>query len=215
MVASHLLDMAVAHAVLVLATAGRGADSSAAVGAPEQVHLSYSVAQDGMRVAWSTVGSGASMTASAESNVNWGRSRGALDHTAEGTARAFTADGAVHSWTGHVAEMTGLQPGERVFYRVGGAVGGWSPVHSFTVMRASGSAATHQPQRHAFVGDLGTPYMHALCPACTDESETCICRGANRTSGLVAELSRGTRSVIHVGDLACENSCSCVAVGIS
>jgi hypothetical protein len=47
---------------------------------------------------------------------------------------------------------------------------------------------------------MGTPFEHALCPACTDTAEACAC--GNATAGLVSEAARGASVIIHVGDIA-------------
>ena len=164
----------------------------AGAGPPAQVHLAYAVTHDGMRVAWSTPGS---PLQPADTFVQWGTSPSQLDRRANGSATAFTQD-AGRTWTQHVAEMTALPITEptRIFYRVGGPGSGWTEPTSFVTNR--GSAA----QRVCWVGDMGTPFSHALCPACSNTTELCAC--GNSTLGLVSEAARGAAAIIHVGDLA-------------
>ena len=159
---------------------------AAAAAPPEQVHLAYGVAHDSMRVAWSTMGSAGEDS----SVVQWGSAPAALGRSARGSATPFTQD-AGRNWTQHVAEMSALLAGQRVWYRVGGGAGGWSAAASFVVNRGSVS------QRVAWVGDMGAPFSHALCPACTNTEELCAC--GNATTGLVSEAARGAAAIIHVG----------------
>jgi hypothetical protein len=100
---------------------------------PEQLHLAYGVLHSSMRVAWSTLAAGerADAATAARSVVQWGFAPGSFGKSAPGLATPFTVD-AGRNWTQHTAEMIGLPPRQRVWYRVGSEAGGWSTEHSFT-----------------------------------------------------------------------------------
>ena len=93
----------------------------------EQVHLALGHTVDTMAVSWATV----SKQPAASAVVMWGTSPGSLTNKMEGNSRKFTQDpGRV--WYSHVANMTGLTPATKYYYKVGDAKSGaWSKVFHF------------------------------------------------------------------------------------
>ena len=84
--------------------------------------------------------------------VEWGLSEQQLNHSSTGNSSTYTQFG----WVGrlHTALITGLAPGQAVFYRVGDADGGFSGTTSFRTLPAdAGSAA--RPLRVASIADMG------------------------------------------------------------
>ena len=83
-------------------------------------------------------------------------------HTATGQLYPYTADpGRV--WYNHVANMTGLQPATRYYYRVGGPTSGWSRVFHFKSQVTPDTLHAHLPQRHLVFGDMGAACAFTLC----------------------------------------------------
>ena len=87
----------------------------------------------------------------------------------------------------HHVTLTGLVPGERRFYRVGSATGGWSDARSFiappaaaTDAAASSPSSSLYPFRLAVVGDTGSTH--------------------NTTSTLDHMVASDPAAVLHVGD---------------
>lgn len=122
-------------------------------------------------------------------------------HQSNGTAHAFTADTG-RIWWNHVAEMTGLEPGQRIYYRVGDSTNGYSSVFNYATQVASGAPADGDlPQYHIVFGDMGSACAFAICKGCTcDEvcdAGTCGKSGTgNMSVGLIAEVT-GVASPVH------------------
>ena len=115
--------------------------------APEQVHLSLTSDPSTMAVMWTTRKDTATHT------VEWGAAADQLLHKNEGgPSHTYTQFG----WRGrlHAATITGLAPGQRVFYRVGDAAGGFSAVASFRTLEVdAGSDA--RALRIVSIADMG------------------------------------------------------------
>ena len=121
----------------------------------EQVHLALGHTPETMAVAWSTVSS-----MPCESMVMYGSSATALSKTNTGDSRVFTQDpGRV--WYTHTANMTGLSPGERYYYKVGNKNGStevWSKVFSFKAATTA-KPKPGQPQLHVIYGDSKSAFV--------------------------------------------------------
>jgi hypothetical protein len=119
--------------------------SNASTG-PEQFHVNYGATPDAAAIRWATA------SASATAAVRWGTSAGALANAATGrTARYVYSAKYTSPWI-HTANISGLPLGMRIYYQVGDAATGLSPVMSF--MSNPGVGAIY-PYRTAFVADIG------------------------------------------------------------
>lgn len=107
--------------------------------------VNYLNTPDQMAVSWAT-------NCSAESTVQYGPSI-ALGAAVNGNQSQYTfMDGLYVSPYLHHTPLAGLPPSTLIFYRVGGATSGWSPVMNFTTHPGVGPAI---PLRLAVLGDLG------------------------------------------------------------
>jgi hypothetical protein len=159
----------------------------------EQVHLALGHSVDTMAVAWATVSA-----QPCEAMVMYGSSASALSKTNPGNSRIFTQD-PDRSWYTHAANMTGLVPGERYWYKVGnknGSTEAWSKVFSFKAATTA-KPKPGQPQLHVIFGDMGAPHAYSLCPDCGSE-DNCTC--TNTSLGVVSETSADM--ILHLGDFA-------------
>eukprot|EP00937_MAST-01D_sp_MAST-1D-sp2_P007861 g7861.t1 len=171
--------------------------------APEQVHLALGYTPATMAVQWSTQDNAAAPTS--ESTVQWSLDGKSWTDamTATGEAHAFTIDSG-RTWYNHVANMTGLRPATRYYYRVGGAESGWSQVFDFRSQVDADTLAASLPQHHLVFGDMGAACAFTLCDACTCDQvcDASTCAGSkNRSAGLVSELGTATH-IVHTGDFA-------------
>eukprot|EP01117_Protostelium_nocturnum_P020394 TRINITY_DN9149_c0_g1_i1.p1 TRINITY_DN9149_c0_g1~~TRINITY_DN9149_c0_g1_i1.p1 ORF type:complete len:501 (-),score=116.23 TRINITY_DN9149_c0_g1_i1:61-1563(-) len=110
--------------------------------APEQVHISLSGDSiTSMMVSWVTAKSDSSQ-------VLFGLNPSSLSQSVSGSNYTYTSGG----WNGvlHKAEMSGLAPNTKYFYKVGGNKYGFSPVFSFRTFPASSSSF-----KFAVIGDMG------------------------------------------------------------
>lgn len=125
----------------------------------EQVHLALGHTPDTMAVAWSTVSS-----MPCESMVMYGSSATALSKTNTGDSRIFTQD-LDRVWYTHAANMTGLNPGERYYYKVGNKNGStevWSKVFTFKAA-STAKPKPGQPQLHVIYGDSKSAFHFTMC----------------------------------------------------
>lgn len=118
--------------------------STAAEG-PEQFHVNYGPSPDSAAVRWTT---GDNATAA----VRWGLSVSVLNHTALGRTDRYVYSSQYTSPWIHTTNLTGLPLATRIYYQVGDAASGVSPVMSF--MSNPGVGAIY-PYRTAFVADIG------------------------------------------------------------
>jgi hypothetical protein len=117
--------------------------------APQQVHIALTRSASEMAVSWTTLNATASHT------VQWGRTPLCdLGESVDGRSDTYVNFG----WIGvlHKATMTGLAPGERYYYRVGDATGGWGRVWSFKTLPAA-AGTDDSPLRMASIGDSEWP----------------------------------------------------------
>ena len=158
----------------------------------EQVHLALGHTVDTMAVSWATV----SKQPAASAVVMWGTSPGSLTNKMEGNSRKFTQDpGRV--WYSHVANMTGLTPATKYYYKVGDAKSGaWSKVFNFQ-SATTAPPKPGEPQLHVIFGDMGASHAYSLCPDCAD-ADSCTC--TNTSLGVVSE--RAADMILHLGDFA-------------
>ena len=113
---------------------------------PEQFHVAYGATPDSASVRWTTT------SASASASVAWGLSAGALTHSVTGSTDRYVYSSKYTSPYIHTANLTGLPLGARIFYQVGDAATGLSPVQSF---KANPGVGQIYPYRTAFVADIG------------------------------------------------------------
>jgi hypothetical protein len=119
--------------------------STAAPG-PEQFHVNYGATPDAAAVRWTTA------SAAATAAVRWGTAPAALTTAALGrTARYKYSANYTSPWI-HTANLTGLPLGTRIFYQVGDAATGLSPVMSF---KSNPGVGALYPYATAFVADIG------------------------------------------------------------
>lgn len=122
----------------------------------EQVHLALGHTVETMAVSWSTVSS-----TPCESMVMYGSSATALSKTNTGNSRIFTQD-PDRVWYTHAANMTGLSPGERYYYKVGNKNGStevWSEVFTFKAATTA-KPKPGQPQLHVIYGDSKSAFQN-------------------------------------------------------
>ncbi|ONI30943.1 hypothetical protein PRUPE_1G283200 [Prunus persica] len=136
---------------------------------PDQIHLSYTDADDEMRVMFVTSDAG-------ERTVRYGPSDDSLDDVAvahvERYEREHMCDSPANASIGwrdpgfiHGAVMTRLKKGVRYYYKVGSDNGGWSKTHSFVSRNGDSDETT------AFMfGDMGTATPYATFYRTQDES---------------------------------------------
>ena len=145
---------------------------AAAACAPEQVFINYAEAPSIMRVSWAT-------PCEASATVAYGPSPAALTQTATGPAPSrYTGPFYTSPYLYHV-NVTGLAPGSLVFYQVGDAISGKSPVYNFSSHPGVGPRLQH---KFAVIGDLG--------------------QTANSASTLAHVASGTSNSIMIVGDLS-------------
>ena len=174
---------------------------------PVQVHLALGYTPATMAVSWATYET--TSTPSTESVVMWGLSADSLDQKSTGDVRSFTADKGRVFYT-HAANMTGLKPSTRYFYKVGDATNGFSEVFNFKSQADATTLAANLPQLHVIFGDMGAADAFTLCSTCTGKSTVCdksTCKSAQQDKGLISEVglhpaSQGADMMLHVGDFA-------------
>ena len=113
-------------------------------------HLALSSDPTVMYVQWRTD------VAASAATVRWGAAPGALTQTSTGTAWAFTDGGRTYNL--RRATMSGLAPGELVYYSVGAS----AAVGNFTATRAPAQITEERPLKIAWFGDLGWQNAQAL-----------------------------------------------------
>ena len=158
--------------------------SSADDTTPYNIHLAISSDPTKLFVSWRTNVSTSSL------QVSYGITT-ALKQSAIGSQWSFNDTAPSGSTTGtskmyyfKKATMTGLQPGQRYFYQVGGENG--SAILSFVATRSREQFSSESPLKVAFLGDMGFTDGQAL-------------------DYLVADAKAGLFDVYtHVGDLAYE-----------
>ena len=167
-------------------------------GTPQQVHIALGHTPATMGVQWATYGDGGK----ARALVQWAESAAAVSSAPQlpGASFAFTADSG-RTWYNHVANMTGLAPVTRYFYRVGDpATGGWSQIFHFKSQVTPGTLAASLPQHHIVFGDMGSKCAFTICGSCTCDLVCDATTCANNNSlGLVAEVGKATH-MLHLGD---------------
>ena len=119
--------------------------SQAAAG-PEQFHVNFGSTPDAVAVRWATTSSTATAT------VHWGMSAGALPNSASGATDRYVYSALYTSPWLHTVNLTGLPLATRIFYQVGDAATGLSPVMSF--MSNPGVGPIY-PFKTAFIADIG------------------------------------------------------------
>ncbi len=129
--------------------------AAAASAAPAHVHLALSSDTTRMFVQW------ASDSLPAAPVVQWGPTP-ALGRSAAGGAWSWADSSTRTVRFESNATMTGLTPGQQVFYRVGDAATGFSPVKSFNATRSRAQFSTAAPQVVAWIGDLGVANAQSL-----------------------------------------------------
>ena len=92
---------------------------------PEQFHVNYGPSPDSMAIRWTTNSSAATAL------VHWGVSAGSLNETALGLTDRYVYSAKYTSPWIHTTNLTGLPLGTRIYYQVGDAASGVSPVMSF------------------------------------------------------------------------------------
>ena len=175
--------------------------------APVQVHLALGHTVSTMSVAWSTY----DRSAPAAGSVEWSATEDmAKISTNPADMRPFTMD-AGRTWYTHTANMTGLSPLTRYWYRVRSASNESSKVFSFETMPDVSTLPTSLPELHLIYGDMGASDAFTLCSACTGHSHVCdvsTCATANQSAGLIAEVAGTTaegiraKHIVHTGDFA-------------
>lgn len=123
-----------------------GGHFSQAAAGPEQLHVNFGATPDAVAIRWTTAAGNATAT------VSWGTSAGALTNVAVGTTDRYVYSAAYTSPWIHTANVTGLPLATRIFYQVGDAATGLSPVFSF---RSSPGVGRIYPFRTAYVADIG------------------------------------------------------------
>jgi len=119
--------------------------------APEQVHIALTRDPAVVSVMWTTLDNTSTHI------VRWGADPAHLNHSSSGGARpGFSRTYTHFGWRGHLhtAFITGLAPGEEVFYVVGDVAGGFSAPVSFNTLPANAGTVA-RPLRIASVGDMG------------------------------------------------------------
>ncbi|CAI5450098.1 unnamed protein product [Caenorhabditis angaria] len=142
---------------------------------PEQIHLAYRSPTEYV-ISWLTFDD------TLESLVEFGEDLGKLDNVAIGRCGVFLDGQKDNIWRYiHRANLTGLEPGKRVFYHVG-SKHGWSPIFFFTPLAPRHS--TGGGYEFAVYGDLGVENGRSL--------------GAIQKLAQIGEIDM----VLHVGDFA-------------
>ncbi|GAB4310121.1 MAG: hypothetical protein Kow0069_10050 [Promethearchaeota archaeon] len=119
-----------------------------AQGAPYHVHLTFARGEGNervMHVTWFTTGS-------APTEVQWGTASGSYAESATGTS-AYRSHLGKHV---HEANLTGLQPNTRYYYRVGSDEGGWSTERTFLSAHDVNTAAAAGSFKFVAYGDTRT-----------------------------------------------------------
>ena len=91
---------------------------------PEQFHVNYGPTPDSAAVRWTTNGT-------ATATVHWGVSADSLNTTEVGNTDRYVYGPKYTSPWIHTTHLTGLPLGTRIYYMVGDAASGLSPVMSF------------------------------------------------------------------------------------
>ena len=113
---------------------------------PEQFHVAYGATPDAASVRWAT------SSAAATAAVAWGTSAGALSNSAVGKTDRYVYSAKYTSPWLHTTNLTGLPLATRIYYQVGDAATGLSPVMCF--MSSPGGGLIF-PDQTAFVADIG------------------------------------------------------------
>ncbi len=157
--------------------------SSADDTTPYNIHLALSTDPTRIFVSWRT------NTSTSSLQVSYGLTT-ALEQSTMGNQWSFNDTAPSGSTTGtkmyyfKKATMTGLQPGQRYYYQVGGENG--SAILSFVATRSREQFSSESPLKVAFLGDLGFTDGQAL-------------------DYLVNDAKAGVFDIYtHVGDLAYE-----------
>jgi hypothetical protein len=132
-------------------TSARGAPAwqahfEVAADGPEQFHVAYGATPDAASVRWATA------SAAATAAVAWGTSAGALSNSAVGKTDRYIYSAKYTSPWLHTTNLTGLPLATRIYYQVGDATTGLSPVMSFM---SSPGVGPIFPYQTAFVADIG------------------------------------------------------------
>lgn len=117
-----------------------------AAAGPEQFHVNFGATPDAAAVRWTTANGNATAT------VAWGVSAGALSTVATGVTDRYVYSAAYTSPWIHTVNVTGLPLATRIYYQVGDAATGLSPVMSFV---SSPGVGRLYPFRTAYVADIG------------------------------------------------------------
>lgn len=121
--------------------------------------------------------------------------------TAQGDVRPFTMDSG-RTWYTHMANMTGLSPSTRYYYKVHSASGNESSaIFSFKTQPTAATLDSNLPELHLIYGDMGSRDAFTLCSTCTGHSLVCdktTCASANQSAGLISEIANSNH-IVHVG----------------
>ena len=105
----------------------------------------------------------------------------------------------------HMANMTGLSPSTRYYYKVHSAAGNESSaIFSFKTQPTAATLDPNLPELHLIYGDMGARDAFTLCSTCTGHSLVCdkaTCAAANQSAGLISEIAKSNH-IVHVGDFA-------------
>ncbi|KAL1503565.1 hypothetical protein AB1Y20_012043 [Prymnesium parvum] len=161
---------------------------------PQQLHIALAGnpstgEADGVAVAWFTP------RQTGRSVVQFGRSAGALDQQAEGSARSYLSNFGWH----HRVELPSLSPGATYAYRVGDGAAAWSAVSSFTTVDSSKTATFAL----SVFGDMG--YLNSTVRPMEIKNRDSLQTdwSASYTYNTLRQLvdSRTINGVWHVGDI--------------
>lgn len=101
-----------------------------------------------------------------------------------------------------MANMTGLSPSTRYYYKVHSASGNESSaIFSFKTQPTAATLDSNLPELHLIYGDMGSRDAFTLCSTCTGHSLVCdktTCASANQSAGLISEIANSNH-IVHVG----------------
>eukprot|EP01063_Lacrimia_lanifica_P025481 TRINITY_DN332_c0_g1_i1.p1 TRINITY_DN332_c0_g1~~TRINITY_DN332_c0_g1_i1.p1 ORF type:complete len:566 (+),score=276.77 TRINITY_DN332_c0_g1_i1:63-1760(+) len=153
-----------------------------------QVHIALGKTKSELNVAWRATDE------SKESSVEYGTDCSNLDKKVSGDSRKFTQDYG-RTWYTRTATLTGLEVDTKYCYRVSDSEETFETLH-----RRQGA-----PYKHLLYADMGAKGAHAICDACTVDSESCdkdVCAKAqNPNAGLISEVATADL-IFHGGDFA-------------